>query len=137
MWCCEQRSGVSFGKDETFMLWLSTRRAKRYERMLKSHGINPHGGGTWESSVSPGQKQAMIARPVKKRKLDDGIGYSTLLDGGSDSSPPIKKPQPEMQYRLKQEQPPFPQQITFPNYPYHPMIPQHFQHVPQHLQTFM
>lgn len=131
MWRCEQRGRVSSAFVPSAFV-LTTSRAKRYERMLKHHGIHPN-GGPLDDPISPTKKSAPIAKASKKRKHEDPSG-PIKQDGNEErKAHSSKRPRFEHQLEVKQE----PIQMGFPPYVFHTMMLPPGSHMPRHMPPFM
>ena len=69
-----------------------TRSAKRYERMLKAHGIHPH-GGPLDSSSGVGERSTGAMKASRKRKLDDTSPFMYHIER-KDRKPPMPSQSP-------------------------------------------
>lgn len=97
---------------------LTATRAKRYERMLKHHGIHPNGGHL--DIPAPLRKSSVPTPKVsKKRKCEDVSGTIKQDEDEERKLPVPKRFRNEQHQEIKQEPPP----MTYPPYPFHPMMP--------------
>ncbi|KAK5071555.1 hypothetical protein LTR64_004667 [Lithohypha guttulata] len=107
--------------------------AKRYERMLKSHGVHPH-GGVWDSSAhrrEDAMTSPMLKQP-RKRKQDETLTF--FRDEDDDVN--IQKTKRLCTYRQPRVKQELPSQIPptgYPAYMYHPAFVQQPYPYMQHL----
>lgn len=98
--------------------------AKRYERMLKSHGVNPH-GGAWEAPTSYKRKSLCATYPKlpHKRKLDEDLDYFKYDDEEEDVKFEQKRQRAQRKPHVKQETMTGPNaEIMYQN-GFHPAVP--------------
>ncbi|KAK5096273.1 hypothetical protein LTR70_003088 [Exophiala xenobiotica] len=117
--------------------------AKRYERMLKAHGIHPHGGPLEATAIS-GERGTYGAKTSKKRKLEETSPFMHHTEIEEQKyqipqrlprAPYVKQEplpmgyQPYMHRQMMSHQPPFMQQ-QMPHF-----MPQRMGHVPYSART--
>lgn len=104
-------------------LELTPDRAKRYERMLKNHGIHPN-GGPLHDPLPPTRRRLSTPKTSKKRKYHDASPQSKSLKPDNDEcqKPSMRRhPIPRNDFHHVKQEPPL---MGFQPYmPYHQMMP--------------
>lgn len=86
--------------------------------MLKHHGIHPNGGPL--DSPAPLRKSSLSTPKVSKKRKCEEVNGITKQDENEERKAPVpKRLKNEQRQEIKQEPPP----MTYPPYPFHPMMP--------------